>query len=87
MLVATGSSSRFIHSLADKLKEFLHKSGTQDVHIEGAGTSDWVLVDGSDVIIHLFKAEVRDYYNLEKMWALQLDHTASRLAVRGSKRI
>ena len=85
MLIATGSSGRFIKSLADKLKEFLHKNGTQDVHIEGAATCDWVLVDGSDVVIHLFKPEIREFYNLEKMWAPQLDHTTKHPAAHKFK--
>ena len=72
MVIATGSSGRFLKSLADKLKEFLHKQGYSDIHIEGAQTCDWVLVDSGDVVIHLFRPEVRELYNLEKMWGAEL---------------
>jgi ribosome-associated protein len=68
MVIATGTSGRFNKSLAEKLKEFLHKLGYNDIHIEGATTCDWILIDGADVVVHLFKAEIRELYNLEKMW-------------------
>lgn len=68
MIIASGSSDRFLKALAEKLKAFLHSQGYRSVHIEGGDACDWVLVDGSDVIVHLFKPEVRHYYNLEKIW-------------------
>ena len=68
MVIATGTSGRFNRSLAEKLKEFLHKLGYQDIHIEGITTCDWILIDGADVVVHLFKPEIRELYNLEKMW-------------------
>lgn len=68
MVVATGTSSRHVYALADKLAERLSKTGLADINIEGQKTSDWVIVDAGDVIIHIFRSEVRDFYALEKMW-------------------
>lgn len=69
MIIASGSSKLFLKALAEKLKEFLHQCGIQSVNIEGLISCDWVLVDGQDVVIHLFRPEMRDIYQLEKMWA------------------
>jgi ribosome silencing factor RsfS/YbeB/iojap len=68
MIVATGTSSRHVYALADKLAERLSAIGLKDVHIEGQKTSDWVVVDAGDVIIHVFRSEVRSFYAIEKMW-------------------
>lgn len=68
MIVASGTSSRHISALAEKVAERLKALGLNDIHIEGLRTSDWVIVDAGDVIIHLFKPEVRSFYSLEKMW-------------------
>ncbi len=68
MVVATGTSSRHVYALADKLAERLSKTGLSDINIEGQKTSDWVVVDAGDVIIHIFREEVRSFYALEKMW-------------------
>lgn len=68
MIVASGTSSRHVSALAEKLAERLGKLGIKDVHMEGQKTSDWVVVDAGDVIIHVFRPEVRDFYALEKMW-------------------
>lgn len=69
MFIASGSSRVFLKALADKLKEFLHQNGVRTVNIEGLENCDWVLVDAQDVVIHLFRPEIRDLYNLEKMWS------------------
>jgi ribosome-associated protein len=76
MIVANGTSGRFVKALADKLKEFFHKNGYTDIHIEGTTTCDWVLVDGHDVIVHLFRPEIRELYNLEKMWSADFKHVS-----------
>ena len=68
MIIASGTSSRHVNALATKLKERLHGRGIKNVHIEGQGQSDWVIIDIGDIIIHLFRPEVREFYNLEKMW-------------------
>ncbi len=71
MVVASGTSGRFVKGLAEKLKEFFHKAGYPEVRLEGTTTCDWVLVDNPDVVVHLFRPEVRDLYQLEKMWSAE----------------
>lgn len=68
MVVASGTSSRHIISMASKLKERLHARGLKGIRTEGENQGDWILLDAGDVIVHLFRPEVRDFYNLEKMW-------------------
>lgn len=68
MVVVTGTSSRHVIGMAEKLKERLSKQGII-ARIEGKDTGDWVIVDAGDVIVHLFRAEVRTFYNLEKLWS------------------
>jgi ribosome-associated protein len=68
MVVATGRSSRQVTALADQVATQLKKSGRGQVPVEGKAQGDWVLIDAGDVIVHLFRPEVRTYYNLEKMW-------------------
>lgn len=68
MIVASGTSSRHIQALATKLKDKLGLEGIKGVTIEGLSQSDWVAIDAGDVIVHLFKPEVREFYNIEKMW-------------------
>ena len=74
MIVANGTSGRFVKALADKLKEFFHKEGYTDIKVEGTSTCDWVLIDSHDVIVHLFRPEIREIYNLEKMWSADFKH-------------
>jgi ribosome-associated protein len=69
MVVASGRSNRHVGSVADSLVEGLGKAGVSDVKVEGMPHCDWVLIDAGDVIVHVFRPEVRDFYNLEKMWA------------------
>ena len=73
MVIATGIADRQITAMASHLEEKLHKAGLKRVLIEGAGGSDWVLIDAGDIIIHLFKPEARAMYALEKMWGADLD--------------
>ncbi|MGB0935298.1 MAG: ribosome silencing factor [Alphaproteobacteria bacterium] len=72
MVVASGTSQRHLQTTADLLKQHLHESGIKPVTVEGAAQSDWVLLDAGDIIVHLFRPEVRSFYNLEKMWSLDL---------------
>lgn len=58
--------------MAELLREELKKKGIKDIHIEGLPQSDWVLVDAGDVIVHIFRPEVRAFYNLEKMWGVDI---------------
>ncbi|MEQ8355312.1 MAG: ribosome silencing factor [Kiloniellaceae bacterium] len=72
MVIASGSSSRQVGAMAEHLREKLKAEGLRGVAAEGLGRCDWVLIDGGDVIIHLFRPEVRTFYNLEKMWGVNL---------------
>jgi ribosome-associated protein len=69
MVVASGGSNRHVASIADHLVEALQKAGVHDTRVEGTPHCDWVLIDAGDVIVHVFRPEVREFYNLEKMWA------------------
>lgn len=72
MVIATGSSQRHLASMADHLLERLKACGLKGVAAEGGGQSDWVLIDAGDVVVHLFKAEVRRFYDLERLWGSAL---------------
>jgi ribosome-associated protein len=67
MVIASGRSTRQVGSMADHLQEKLKRAGLS-VSIEGMPQCDWVLVDAGDIIVHLFRPEIRTFYNLEKMW-------------------
>ncbi|GIK81212.1 MAG: ribosome silencing factor [Pseudorhodoplanes sp.] len=69
MVVASGRSNRHVGSLADNVVEHLKKSGLKDIRVEGQPHCDWVLIDAGDVLVHVFRPEVRAFYNIEKMWA------------------
>ncbi len=77
MVIATGLADRQIAAMATHLIETLAKLGIKRVQTEGAGGSDWVLVDAGDIVVHLFKAEARAMYALEKMWGPELDEPAT----------
>ncbi len=79
MVIATGRSQRQVVSLAERLIETLKEHG-HGASAEGLPHGDWVLIDAGDVIIHLFRPEVRSYYNLEKMWGATLGDPAIVLA-------
>ncbi len=68
MVVASGRSSRQVGAMADHLAERMKKAGVRSIKIEGRANGDWVLLDAGDVIVHLFRPEVRVFYNIEKMW-------------------
>ncbi len=69
MVIASGRSTRQVAAMAQKLAERIKQGGFGHVRIEGLPAADWVLVDAGDVVIHLFRPEVRTFYNLERMWA------------------
>lgn len=75
MVIATGRSSRHVASMAEHLRERVKAFTGHPTPVEGLAQADWVLVDAGDVIVHLFRAEVRAYYNLEKMWSRALPDT------------
>ena len=68
MVIASGRSSRQVASIAEKLVDRLKHEAGRSARIEGKDTGDWVLIDTDDVIVHVFRPEVRDFYQLEKMW-------------------
>ncbi len=68
MVIASGRSNRQVAAIAQKLAERIKQAGKGPVRLEGLPTADWVLVDAGDVIVHVFRPEVRSFYNLERMW-------------------
>lgn len=73
MVIVSGRSTRQVASMAQKLGERLKKAGFPPARIEGLPAADWVLVDAGDVVVHLFRPEVRSFYNLERMWGFDDD--------------
>lgn len=69
MVIATGRSSRHVSAIAEQLIVKLKAAGFENLRIEGIPQCDWVLVDSGDVITHVFRSEVRTFYNLEKLWS------------------
>ena len=70
MLIASGTSSRQIRAMAENTVTMIKKNAKVSVNVEGLNQGDWVLIDSGDIIIHLFRPEVREFYNLEKMWQI-----------------
>jgi ribosome-associated protein len=68
MVVASGRSQRHVAAIAERLVTDFKEAGGEDVRVEGLRSADWVLVDTGDIIVHIFRPEVRAFYNLEKMW-------------------
>ncbi|HNJ47445.1 MAG TPA: ribosome silencing factor [Novosphingobium sp.] len=68
MVIASGRSTRQVAAMAQKLAERIKQGGFGHARIEGLPAADWVLIDAGDVIVHLFRPEVRSFYNLERMW-------------------
>ena len=69
MVVTSGRSNRHVMSIADSAIEGMEKAGVKGIRVEGKRNGDWVLIDAGDIIIHVFRPEVRAFYDLEKMWA------------------
>jgi len=81
MIIASGRNARHLGAMTQHLEEKLKAAGSTKVRIEGKSVGDWVLIDGGDVIVHLFRPEIRKQYALEKMWGMELPaETASGLA-------
>jgi ribosome-associated protein len=68
MVIASGRSHRHVSAVADHLLKALKDAGLGTARVEGLAGADWVLIDSGDIIVHVFRPEVRDFYNLEKMW-------------------
>lgn len=71
MTIATGRSTRQVGAMAEHLMHKLSQAGVKSVRVEGMPQNDWVLIDAGDVIVHLFRPEVRAFYNIEKMWSIE----------------
>ena len=69
MIIASGNSSRHIQALSEKLIDELKKKGIEKCRLEGRDSSDWKLIDATDIIVHIFHPEKRKFYELEKMWS------------------
>lgn len=69
MVIASGRSTRQVAAIANKLAEKIKQAGHGPVKVEGLPAADWVVLDAGDVVVHLFRPEVRSFYNLERMWA------------------
>ncbi len=72
MIVASGRAPRHVSALADYVADMLKKQGTPPLSIEGKESGDWVLIDAGDIVVHIFRPEVRQFYNIEKMWAMPM---------------
>ena len=81
MVIASGRSTRQVASMATKLAQRIKERFGKVVRVEGLTAADWVLIDADDVIVHIFRPEVRNFYNLERMWAFGDDSAIS--AARG----
>ena len=79
MVIAEGRSTRQVASIAQKLAERIKKAGGT-ARVEGLANADWVLIDAGDVIIHLFRPEVRSFYNLERMWQVDEEGEPAEIA-------
>jgi ribosome-associated protein len=77
MVIATGRSARQVSALAERVLTTLRERGHRTTGSEGMRQGDWVLIDAGDVIVHLFRPEVRTFYNLEKMWGPALDEAGA----------
>lgn len=86
LVIASGRSSRQVSAMTDKLTESIKHERGLSSRVEGKDAGDWVLVDAGDVIVHIFRPEVREFYHLEKMWLTQPegDQVESRRASVGS---
>jgi len=72
MIIASGRSTRHVGAIADHVLKSVKAAGFGSAQTEGMSSADWVLIDTGDIIIHLFRPEVREFYNLEKMWSPSL---------------
>lgn len=77
MVIASGRSTRQVAAMAQKLAERIKQAGLGPVRLEGLPAADWVLIDAGDVVVHLFRPEVRSFYNLERMWSFEGSEAAS----------
>lgn len=80
MVIASGRSTRQVAAMAQKLAEKIKQEGFGSARVEGLPAADWVLIDAGDVVVHLFRPEVRSFYNLERMWGFGDSNAATGTA-------
>ena len=68
MVVTSGRANRHVGAIAENVAKGLKETGIKSIHVEGLPNCDWVLIDSGDVIVHVFRPEVREFYNLERLW-------------------
>ncbi|MFL2885338.1 MAG: ribosome silencing factor [Candidatus Pelagibacterales bacterium] len=73
MVFATGTSNRHVNALSQSIYRNLKKSGFKGASIEGDNSTGWIVLDCGDIVVHIFKKEIREFYNLEKMWSINLE--------------
>ncbi|MBL1431564.1 MAG: ribosome silencing factor [Robiginitomaculum sp.] len=78
LLIATGRSARHVSAIADYVLRAAKAAGLGQLETEGMSSNDWILIDAGDVIVHVFRNEVRDYYNLEKIWSVSLSRETDK---------
>lgn len=83
MVIATGRSTRQVAALAQRIEQDVKQATGKSVKVEGLAAADWVLIDAHDVIVHLFRPEVRQFYALEKMWAF--DSSGAPMRAQGAR--
>jgi len=81
LIIASGRSHRHVGALADHVVRALKEAGHGKAKIEGLPACDWVLIDVGDVVVHIFRPEVRSFYNIEKIWSLSADGTGHTVPV------
>ena len=69
MIVTSGRANRHVGAIAENVTKGLKENGISNIHVEGLPNCDWVLIDSGDVVVHVFRPEVREFYNLERLWA------------------
>ena len=80
MVVASGRNPRHLGAMTDHLIAAFKKAGVPKIRVEGQSVGDWVLIDAGDIIIHLFRPEIRSQYGLEKLWAVDIPQTRTQVA-------
>jgi ribosome-associated protein len=68
MVVTSGRANRHVGAIAENVTKALKEDGIKNIHVEGLPNCDWVLIDSGDVVVHVFRPEVREFYNLERLW-------------------
>jgi len=70
MIITSGRANRHVGAIAENVTKALKETGIKSIHVEGLPNCDWVLIDSGDVIVHVFRPEVREFYSLERLWAV-----------------